>query len=938
MEGDGPAVGQRVRILMGARLLFSGSVQTVDESYESRPDHVAWQITAIDDTGEANARRPFGTFLEVSATTIAQYIIGTFAPAFAAGVEAGLPPVSIVFDGSDTFIACLARLASAVGGYCKIEDHTVYLFTAAAADPPAPIDPDHRFLSRPPIQMNTDSSQLRTRVYGKGYGETIQSDLVAGETLVPIEDGGLFSPLGGRAIAARTADGGQSEPLTYTGLVRRGGGSLVGPGAAPANAPTLGLAQGGVVTSGFHQVAVVHVTAAGKSLAGPREGIDVNPIPPPTVGPIAGAPLTGTGPDQGFHSYVVTFLILGGETTAGPWNNAVETSAALGQIAAPGQPSPAALLVDGVLTAARYDYKYTYVNANGETEGGYQAPAFKPAVPAMGVVGDRSSTTGGAMTPDWYYNYFLSFVTASGYETAIEERSHYLGAGYNAINVWIPTSPDARVVKRRLWRTGGLFQPTSTDYGKGYLVTEIMGNSSSVQFKDTTANLSANEVYFKPGHGTPSGPRGTPPGYQVQVSGISPGPAGVTARRIYRSTDNSSAFHLLATLSNNTTTTYQDNIANNDANADMPTSNTTGTAVQRIPVSAIPLGPAGTTGRKLYRRFYSEAPRLVTTIANNTSTTFTDTVPNANLGANPPSTNTAIGNQIALTKIPTGASQVVAREIYMTKVTGPGNMQPLQRVLTIPDNTTVEATLNIADAAITGPTEPLEDTSGLAQPQGQVNPGSPTLIVASPAPFAPTGGWVITGGGQVVRYTSIVNNLLSGIPVSGPGAIVTAVLFGQQATPAPALTGVTGIATPIQRGAAVHLWVQRDDLQAQAEHAARTGGDGVVEFLIVDERQSYKSLPARCDSDLALFSRPLVTVRYATRDLKTKSGKTITVDLPPPLSMRATLIIQEVTITEIDLVSGLPPRFTVTASSVRFSLEDTLRRLIAGGQIVGGSS
>jgi hypothetical protein len=42
------------------------------------------------------------------------------------------------------------------------------------------------------------------------------------------------------------------------------------------------------------------------------------------------------------------------------------------------------------------------------------------------------------------------------------------------------------------------------------------------------------------------------------------------------------------------------------------------------------------------------------------------------------------------------------------------------------------------------------------------------------------------------------------------------------------------------------------------------------------------------------------------------------------------LIIQEVTITEIDLAKNLAPRFTVKASSIRFTLEDTLRQLIAG--------
>jgi hypothetical protein len=40
-----------------------------------------------------------------------------------------------------------------------------------------------------------------------------------------------------------------------------------------------------------------------------------------------------------------------------------------------------------------------------------------------------------------------------------------------------------------------------------------------------------------------------------------------------------------------------------------------------------------------------------------------------------------------------------------------------------------------------------------------------------------------------------------------------------------------------------------------------------------------------------------------------------------------TLTIQEVSITEIDVAPGTPPKFTVTASSLRYSLEGMLRRL-----------
>jgi hypothetical protein len=130
----------------------------------------------------------------------------------------------------------------------------------------------------------------------------------------------------------------------------------------------------------------------------------------------------------------------------------------------------------------------------------------------------------------------------------------------------------------------------------------------------------------------------------------------------------------------------------------------------------------------------------------------------------------------------------------------------------------------------------------------------------------------------------------------------------------------------------VNLWVQRDDLTAQAEQAlidtanGRVPADGVWEGPpIVDERRGEASLIALCDATLAIYSRPIVTVTYATKDPKTKSGKTIVIDLASP-PMSETLTIQDVAISHINTSPGTGPTFTVTASSVRWSLEDWLRR------------
>lgn len=65
---------------------------------------------------------------------------------------------------------------------------------------------------------------------------------------------------------------------------------------------------------------------------------------------------------------------------------------------------------------------------------------------------------------------------------------------------------------------------------------------------------------------------------------------------------------------------------------------------QTIGLTAIPLGGAGTIARKIYRTVAGNAGayKLLATIANNSATTFSDTIADAALGASAPVTNTTV--------------------------------------------------------------------------------------------------------------------------------------------------------------------------------------------------------------------------------------------------------------------------------------------------------
>lgn len=65
-------------------------------------------------------------------------------------------------------------------------------------------------------------------------------------------------------------------------------------------------------------------------------------------------------------------------------------------------------------------------------------------------------------------------------------------------------------------------------------------------------------------------------------------------------------------------------------------------AAQKVDLSAIPLGGAGTTGRRIYRQKDGDGIwRLVTTLADNVTVVFTDNVADGAVGGNPPVDSTA---------------------------------------------------------------------------------------------------------------------------------------------------------------------------------------------------------------------------------------------------------------------------------------------------------
>lgn len=361
-----------------------------------------------------------------------------------------------------------------------------------------------------------------------------------------------------------------------------------------------------------------------------------------------------------------------------------------------------------------------------------------------------------------------------------------------------------------------------------------------------------------------------------------------------------------------------------------PTSGlSTGVADKSFVLTNIPIGPTSTTSRKIYRTAGGGTQlKLLTTIANNLPASFNDTLADGSLGANVPTSNTAAVNQVSLSSVSVGPAGTTSRKVYRTVAAG----SQLKLQQTIADNTTTTAVTDATADASLGANAPTSDTSGLAQPVGQLNPGSTSLIASSTAFASATGGWaVVEPGTQVIRYTGISGNTLTGIPATGNGAIVAAIVYNSTIAAAPAIigvpaSGVGSILYDIKQGDAVNLLVQVDDFTAQSALAALVGGgdDGIVEEYVQDGTIGETEARARGTAQLALLSTALVSIRCKTRDVNSHAGRSITVSFGSPTSLSGTFQIQHVTIDGFQYPT-LYPTYTVEASSARFSLEDLLR-------------
>jgi hypothetical protein len=786
----------------------------------------------------------------------------------------------------------------------------LFLPPSTVGTPPSELTASNAaLLFSPPIGVSRDLSQFITRVLMEGRGSTTLDGITVGETIIPVADILPYLPDGGVVVSG-------PQRITYTGVLTGGAGSLVGPGAAPASAPTATVQSGAGMTSGLHEIAVVFVTAAGTSIPGPRVSVTVGFQAAPTAAP---TPMlaVGTGIESGNQDYIFTHVTSSGETTGGATSGTVTTGPVTGGTIANPTSAPSVALDDGTgMDLGAFQYGATFTNAVGETLASPLSSSITTTAAATdpgAYFTNYGDSTGGGIVGNlttgnyqWKYTYkrnsdgaetlpsgatpVLAWTAAIGHAPSLQTNPPAAPAGYSI----------------QMYRTavnGSVFKRTT-----------VVGWDDTADASLGANAPTANTTAFR----------------RVTVTSIPIGGVGTTGRKVYRTTAGGSQLKLLQTIANNTVTQITDSSPDSSLGANAPTVNTTGSTVNwnQVSVSIPAIASANVTNWRLYRRFNGAGTfKLVATIAKAT-TTYLDAIPNGSLGAVLPTTNTATANQVALTGIPIGPTGTLKRWFFMTAV---GSSQ-LKYVTEIADNTTTGGVITMADAALSD-NAPTSDTSGLTQPEGVVLAGSTSLIAAGTAWARSAGGWAIIGNGALVRYTGISGSSLTGIPVSGPGAILATIDYNSTITAAPSLIGIPAsgagsVLYAILKGEDVNILAQVDDLAAQTTLAAllttdTVVHDGVIEDYLQDRRLSYAEAVARGEAHLLARNQVDVQITYQTRDRNSKAGQTVSVTLGAPTNVTADLIIQSVTIGTFHPTAG--PIYSVTAATHRYSFSDLLR-------------
>ena len=874
--------GQTVVVTLGSlnnrERLFSGRILTTQQGHEGLPANVVTHCHCVDHTWELNKRKVTKLYAAQDASLVIKDIIDTFTSGFTyAKVASSLGTLTggIQFTQEEVTEA-FTRVMRRVGGHWKVDYHSdVHAVTSAEVLNGAPLDIDttHGGADRG-LTHEVDLSQVITRVHVEGRGTTVSAPVAAGNTTVPVDDTTMLNASGGSLKADH------SQILTYTAMTAGGGdGSRGSHAQAAPGAPTLaGTATVGNCTPGAHAVKVAFRNDTGTTAAGAASGsvtVDTSYTPSTTW-------IRRAAPSADLWSAIAYSPALDLYAAVAYGTNKVMTSP------------------DGETWTARTaasSSNWTGIAWDATIGGGiFVAVGHSVAMSSTDGITWTSRTAAAAVNWTAVVSNGTSFVAVASSGTVAQQVMTSTNG-----TTWTSRTASANMAWSAItWAADlTLFIAVATTSG----ATSIMTSPAGTTWTTRTSNTGV----FRAVTWSSALTLAVAVGERVGSDTYETSPDGVTWTE-------------RTTLPGRTE--WWAIVWDADSARYVMVSRT---GTERVAASTDGLAwtlqsPSASEGWDAL--VYASASQQLVAVSKDGGITTNDT--------------TVSGETLAVSSIPTATGFV--RDLYMKKIGPTASDTAYLYVDTVNDDTTTTYTVDKSDAEL-GHVAPEISSVGIA-------PGDTSIRVQDLSKFQGAPAWVNIGNqwvGHTGRSGSSGEGTLTGIPASGDGSIVSDIGAGVDVIPAGFVSGVPvsgagAIVTDLEIGDAVHLYVTRNDATAQTALAALIGGDGIQEDFIQDRRLSETEAQDRGDGVLALHKDPIEAITYTTHDKRTASGKGITVNLGAPTSLSGTFTIQRVTITGLELAAQLAasgamdqlaamPLYQVEASSLRFSLEDILRRL-----------
>jgi hypothetical protein len=946
-EAPVPAIGEKIEIrdkFDDDRRLFGGVVQSVEMVYEGLTTQLAYRVHCVDYTWLANRKRPFGTYTNVSVSTIVKDLIAKFAPDFTtAHVQTNLAKVSATFDGSKDLATCLSDLATAIGGGHWYFDydmdlHFFHIVPASLQVPPSAMPPSTAFMTVAEAGLIPAGKLFEagyylfrhTFIYNDGSESSFQmvSNLLrcTGQNILSFTGVPTGTPAGTAQCVGRRIyynkfvtgypggdpiekingflqinDNTTTSFTTWFGAQGASVGSIVALGSVKTYSTPLVAAPGmpaWVLLS--DQAAVLNLTGAiSNGVYGNPNGVKLAP-PASSGGLFAGG--TGAVPSGWTVGSTIYWFYTrsnsNGETTAGPTGSTTLTSSGIRfRAPLPTEDPNIGLYLNLYISPDNVTFHrigaglapgqgvnfLTPKNIWEVNFASFNPPSVNTAVVgiARGWVGYNGTSVmdeSALLKPVSGGNivYFASADVAAALEAAVDAAQKK--PPQKAFNDH-PAGPSAG--------PAGTVDTVSSD---GYW------NGGKFQFK--VAYLYRDGSVSMPSPASPTIEKAQVNGEGVKgfnLMGIQTGPTvgglDVVARFVY----------YCVGLSSNPNFSYSGSTPNG--------------FVWPVPFN----DPTWAT------------PGGVIVVPDNTTTSLAQ-FSLADLGTTP--TGGYAGLLVGRGNLPYGNANANAVSVDPIPM-WPNPDGPSLEDMAPPQDIDNSNTMLLREGA----GEPFSVSTDASQVRNRVyvigagsvttqtaTAGATQIFIADIASFSPHGGTVKYDDPGTGEFVKIAYTGVAGIP-------------GQTS-----ITLSKPLDATIPQGANIANFFQADDVESQklmakAELDANgRASDGVHEYTIVDgSLKAVFQLFMRAYAELELYSKPIVTIRYSTRDPLTRSGQTVHVDLTSPPCL-GDFLIQEVTIDQFhDESDALSPRYTVTASSVRFDLNDLLLRIVSG-QIGGGGA